>query len=369
MFVCAGVVASQDGHVGTLGIVGLVLLGAAYLGPWLSLIGLVVEIDIADKCVEEDEPTMVRVSIRNRLPVPIWGAWLALGNELQIHGTSGSSVALDSVNAFGRRAFDVPITAARRGVYPKQPPEIGSGFPFGLQVRTRILELPQRLTVWPKVFETARLPLMGHDAQVQQEAIAVRAGHDGDYFGLREYRRGEPLGQVHWPATARRDKLIVREREELPTTSITIALDIGAAWDESPRDADAFDWAVRTVASLTRTCLKAGHQVSVWLGDSNPIMLRWHADLPRLLDRLTLLEPTSPTLSAAPASADRVDVWVTHGSNAARRESRIDALRIVFGCVSEQSDQAPIHAWRRIDQPEQTPEILGTQTVRGVHAN
>ena len=42
---------------------------------------------------------------------------------------------------------------------------------------------------------------------------------------VREYERGESLRKVHWPTTARRGQLMVKELEDSPRDEIAVVLD------------------------------------------------------------------------------------------------------------------------------------------------
>ena len=46
--------------------------------------------------------------------------------------------------------------------------------------------------------------------------------------GVREYEQGESLRRVHWPSTARRSQLMVKELEDSPRDEIAVLLDCDA---------------------------------------------------------------------------------------------------------------------------------------------
>ena len=54
----------------------------------------------------------------------------------------------------------------------------------------------------------------------------VRLPSGLELHGVREYVEGEPLRAVHWPTSARRGTLMVRELEDAPRDSVAIVLDV-----------------------------------------------------------------------------------------------------------------------------------------------
>jgi uncharacterized protein (DUF58 family) len=62
---------------------------------------------------------------------------------------------------------------------------------------------------------------MGRAKQRARRHPAAQA----DLHGLRAFRSGDSPRWVHWPTTARRGELMVREFEEMPTDSLVLVLD------------------------------------------------------------------------------------------------------------------------------------------------
>lgn len=358
---------TQSGHMGTFGVVLLVMVAVAYLGPRLSLMGLRVSIEPVRNRVMEEETFILRVQVRNVLPIPVWGVWLEFEDGLGVLGHADSRVALDAIAPFERKSVGISLTAPRRGVYPTKPSRLCSGFPFGLSVRCGEIECLGKVTVWPKVFDTVRPPILGRSSDMHNQATGMRSGFDGDFSGIREYRLGEPSGRIHWPQTARRGKLIVHEREELQSFSATIELDLSCEWFGSNGDSVDFDWAVRALASFVKSYTNDGHQVRVVLGERERMTVASGADMPRLLDRLATLEPTGGVVTTASASDS--GMLITHANSRTVRDSGSKRLRVVFGDPAGRQDLQPRDVWRWVDTPDKTPDLLGADARRGIHEN
>jgi uncharacterized protein (DUF58 family) len=112
--------------------------------------------------------------------------------------------------------------------------------------------------------------------------------------GVREYVEGEPLKAVHWPTSARRGQLMVRELEDAPRDSVAIVLDAevravaGSAGDSS------LDEAVRAAAGLVRSHAGRSRRALLVVASTQPGIHRVQSlgrDWDAALDALAAVEP------------------------------------------------------------------------------
>lgn len=121
------------------------------------------------------------------------------------------------------------VNAARRGVMRDVSIEVSSAAPFGLVWWRRRIRatLEHPVEVAPRR-RTANAPLPQDGAR---DGDAPRpSGLAGDRVrGLREYVPGDPMRLVHWPASARRGQVLVKELEQpqRPLVCIVVALSGG----------------------------------------------------------------------------------------------------------------------------------------------
>jgi uncharacterized protein (DUF58 family) len=121
------------------------------------------------------------------------------------------------------------VTAGRRGVIRDVEIEVSSAAPFGLVWWRRRIRatLEHPIDVAPRRGDrVGRLPQDG-----TRDGDAPRpSGLAGDRVrGLREYVPGDPMRLVHWPASAKRGQVLVKELEQpqRPRVCIVVALDGG----------------------------------------------------------------------------------------------------------------------------------------------
>lgn len=187
---------------------------------------------------------------------------------------------------------------ARRGAYDFQPLRLSSRFPMGLLRTALRFDIPQRMIV---------LPRQGNLTSAWQRLLRADAGdapggkrqtglQEGDFYGLRDWRPGDPRNRIHWRTSARRGSLTVRQYERRRRSDLFLVIELTEP--EKPTDADrARTESVVSFAAtvLAEACRDGGRQVRVELIAKRSRKLNGAAS-PRLLDEaLTMLATAEPT--------------------------------------------------------------------------
>lgn len=161
-------------------------------------------------------------------------------------------VRFDLDGESGLAQLAVPTT--RRGWHPVGRHTLSSCWPFGLFRAWSVLHPDARVLVYPAP-EREGPPLPRGAAR---DAGLARTARGDDWHGLREYRGGDSTRLIAWKASARQDRLLVREFEE--PRGDDVVLD----W----RDLGGLDPEAR-IARLTR-----------WVLDAAAANLAFRLDLP-----------------------------------------------------------------------------------------
>jgi uncharacterized protein (DUF58 family) len=139
--------------------------------------------------------------------------WLLLGNRLFTGGGSRDELDLKQ----GQQAsIAMELTPLRRGVIRFDDLRVLLPDPFGLFQRCRRVKAPSAtLTVLPRRYPLPPIELPGGAAfKISGEANTNSIGNSGEFVGLRDYRPGDPLRQIHWKSWARTGRPIVKELED-----------------------------------------------------------------------------------------------------------------------------------------------------------
>ena len=146
-------------------------------------------------------------------------------------------------------------TFSRRGLQRFDGFRIATKFPFGLFRKSRDVDAPGEVLVYPRLIAVARPAPRTESAG---DARNAQLGRRGDFYGLREWRDGDDRRNVHWKSSARTGRMLVREYEDERSRQVAIAVDnalpaaVRAAIGdgEDPPEAEALERAVSLAASL-----------------------------------------------------------------------------------------------------------------------
>ena len=139
--------------------------------------------------------------------------WLMRGNRLFSGGYSRDDLDLKR----GQHAkIAIELTPLRRGVIRFDDMRVLLPDPFGLFQRCRKVKAPAAtLIVLPRRFPLPPIELPGGAAfKISGESNTNSIGTSGEFVGLRDYRPGDPLRQIHWKSWARTGRPIVKELED-----------------------------------------------------------------------------------------------------------------------------------------------------------
>jgi uncharacterized protein (DUF58 family) len=150
-----------------------------------------------------------------------------------------------------RRHLRYRTACSRRwGIYTVGPLRLTTGDPFGLFRVVVPLAPPAPFAVFPRLVEmTALFRLGGAPSLSPQERGETRAGQGALVLGVRDYRAGDDVRRMHWPAFARRGSPAVRELERDLLPYLTLFLDLAKRHRAGTGLKSTIEYLVRTAAS------------------------------------------------------------------------------------------------------------------------
>ena len=227
---------------------------------------------------------------------------------------------------------DYVLAGVPRGRYPVESTWIVIEDPFGLERSEVDLSRPESLLVYPRL---AAIEHVFSDAGAQTPGgrrLLLRRLTGFELHSVREYEQGESLRRVHWPSTARRGDLMVKELEDAPRDEAAILLDgdgstvVGSAPDST------FELQVRIAGSLVRAHARRGRRTSLVVNSRARTYQRVHSldgDWQRALELLAAIEPDGHTPAStfladeSSAAARALELTVVTASLAPRLVDRL----------------------------------------------
>lgn len=152
-----------------------------------------------------------------------------------------------------------------RGPYLIGPARLRASDPFGLFLQTHTAPVFTRLLVYPQAVELPALRVLGRGTlyHVGQETTS-RAGQSEEFIRLRDYRPGDPPAHIHWPSSARHDRLIIKRFQETVVTEATLFIDLSRVSRTGLGDQTSTEWIVRCAASMATRAIELSHLVQVF---------------------------------------------------------------------------------------------------------
>ncbi len=292
------------------GLLALAVLAAAWVVGSTALTVLGIGLAVAALAARGWAMVASRTLDVERLPAtvpPVEGGQLRLGvavrgptwlcSRLELRETVGplGDVAI-AIERGGRG--ELVVDAVPRGRYKLGPGRLLAHDPLGVASVEREMPPGATVLVRPRVPEIGALFTESGARGEGGRRAHLRRPSGLEPHGVREYIEGEPLRAVHWPTSARRGELMVRELEEAPRDSVAIVLDVDARGVAGPVGRSSLDEAVRAAAGLVRAHAGRSRRALLVVASPQPGIHRVQSvgrDWDAALDALAAVEPAQAT--------------------------------------------------------------------------
>ena len=137
-----------------------------------------------------------------------------------------------------------------RGRYQLGPLTLRRGDPYGLATVTSSVQGLTDILVLPRVETLGREQPHANAVGGEGSILHMVALHGEDDVAVRSYRDGDDLRRIHWPTTAHRSTLMVRQEDHPARRRAVIVLDSRTAGHQGCGTTGSFDWAVTAAASI-----------------------------------------------------------------------------------------------------------------------
>lgn len=155
------------------------------------------------------------------------------------------------------------LLSRSRGRHRIGPLTLRQRDPFGLTTSSAVVPSTADLVVLPRVENLGAAPLRGQGTGGEGPLPHMVALHGDDDVSVRAYRDGDDLRRVHWPTTAHRGELMVRQEDRPARRRAVLVLDARARAHRGTGAESSFEWAVTAVASVAAHLDAAGYAVHI----------------------------------------------------------------------------------------------------------
>jgi uncharacterized protein (DUF58 family) len=199
---------------------------------------------------------------------------------LSTHILGASGLAIDdrpSANVSRGQQVEVtttvkPLTA---GYHVLHGAALTFGDALGLFDIEAFFPNPIAVKVFPRTLALRGAPIRAVGGALHEQVglhHVRRRGLSGELREIREHTHGDPFKFIAWKATARRQKLMVRDLEnEIVTTHVVLA-DIGAGMRLGLPGRSPIDWACDATAALAKAAIGNSDRVGLVAFDTRPVV-------------------------------------------------------------------------------------------------
>lgn len=237
--------------------VGLVL-AVLVAFAWVKLVGRPVRLRrlvAGEHVAGDDVPVRLELELDGRLP-------------------PRSLVVVERIERLGEREVELErrgrtlrgeyvLASVPRGRYPIEDAEVVVEDPLALERAELRLEAPGTLLVFPRLVELDRLFSETGSRLQEGRRLLLRRPSGFDLHSVRDYEQGESLRRVHWPSTAKRGQLMVKDLEDSPRDEVAILLDADAGYVGGEGSSSSFETAVAAAGSILRTHVGRGRRAGL----------------------------------------------------------------------------------------------------------
>jgi uncharacterized protein (DUF58 family) len=187
----------------------------------------------------------------------------------------------------------------KRGHYKVGPARIIAQDPFGVFSSFQLVADPEitNLLVLPAtelLSERAIVSLRSARSQTFGEQSIPKAGQSLDFHGLREYRPGDPSRFIHWPLSAHRNRLLVKQFDRSQPQQTLVFLCLQSSTLRGLGRHSTHEYAIRAAASFVQRPLQKGQPAALFGLCQKSIIFPPRRGLHRMPELLEQLANTKP---------------------------------------------------------------------------
>jgi len=272
-------------------LVSFIWLTLAYSGKRIHL-----ERKIIHK-VEEDDSLEIVLEIRNKSLLPIFDVVFEDHLSCTYPRERQRFIMLDSLRLGSMDKLTYRCFCPQRGRYDIGPLIAYFFDPLGLFYFKETYPVYSELYVYPRTFTIRNFPVLnkGTSPWLGLETSRI-SGDDDEFYGVREYKRGDQLKKIHWMASARKNQLVVKEFQRQSFFRATIMFNLEKEDNFGEGKESVAEYTIKIVASIAKYLINIGVSLEIisHVGEVVHIPFNKGADhLEDIFRFLTIAQPES----------------------------------------------------------------------------
>lgn len=243
------------------------LVFMALSAVWLIVAFLAVKIRIERRIVgrlEEDDMLEVTTFVTNTSVLPLFNVVIEDYLSCTTPKERYKRILLEFLKPKSSMEVKYGGWCSRRGKYRIGPFAVYIFDPWGLFFLKRSFAVYSEIYVYPQTFEIRKLPpLTKGTAPWFGIETSRSSGDEHEFYGIREYKQGDPIKRIHWLSTARKNKFIVKQFQRHVFYRTTIMFNLDSEKNFGRGKETVTEYTVKIAASLAKYLIEKGVSVEV----------------------------------------------------------------------------------------------------------
>ncbi len=198
-------------------------------------------------------------------------SWLEIDDHSNFPGYPASRI--ESLGSKQMKNWRLEWRCRRRGRYHLGPLTLRTGDPFGFFTVVQEYADTISFLVLPQVVDLpgVELPRGAVAGSTSGGARAIQITNTAS--SLRDYAPGDSFKRIHWPTTARRNTIFVKEYDLERSSDLWIVLDMDASLLLGEEEESTEEYAVRVAVALANRVLRENRAVGLLASSATQVLI------------------------------------------------------------------------------------------------
>ena len=234
---------------------------------WLLLTYFTVHLQLSRKMVSrvtEGDTLEVAAQIHSRSFLPVFNFTLEDNFSSSQPNQEKKSFFIGYLGLKSSCEIKYDCLCFKRGEYKMGPFVVYFFDPLNLLFFKRIYHVYSSVAVYPQIFQIEKFPPLTRSILPWFGIETARSSGDEDeFYGVREYKEGEPVKKIHWISSARKNKLIVKQFQLQSFFGTTIIFNLEKAKNLGEGKESVAEYIIKIAASVAYYLTEKGVSIEL----------------------------------------------------------------------------------------------------------
>ncbi|MBM3255048.1 MAG: DUF58 domain-containing protein [Candidatus Omnitrophica bacterium] len=265
---------------------------------WLGIEYFFVKLSLNRKIVgkiEEDDFLEVEATLENKSFLPLFNVVLQDYLSCATPQERQKRVSLEFIKPRSFLNIKYNCWCPLRGKYKLGPFFIYIFDPWGLFFLKKQYFIYSEIYVYPQTFHIHKLPELTKGTAPWFGIETSRAsGDEHEFYGIREYKYGDPIKRIHWLSTARKNKLIVKQFQHQVFYRVIILFNLDKTKNFGQGKESVTEYTIKIAASVAKYFIERDVSLAVIAHAQEIVQIPFNKGSEHLEDIMRFLAVAQP---------------------------------------------------------------------------